>query len=903
MPRLGRTARTSLALAACAVALAPFTSPASAAPPAADVVEPPVALAGPGPRAPRELGPGERLEVVVAVRVGRDGVVLSAEPVDTSPHVGRVGVEPLASFARAAVEAARAQRFRPASRAGRPVPSRVHLSVVFEGPREPETLARPEARGPASALAPPRSTLLATPAPATPATPSATPATPATPASPTSPTSPTRGPAAPGSGDEAPAAPAEPLHVDVVGRHTPPSRGASDFNLRIGALASVPRGNAAELLKLAPGILLTNEGGDGHASQIFLRGFDARLGQDLELTVGGVPINEVGNPKGNGYSDLGFIIPEVVERLRVLEGPFDPHQGNFAVAGGADYDLGLERRGLSVKYQGGSFDTHRLLGTFGPKGASPHTFGAVELYTTAGFGRNRDGQRASAIAQYEGQLGKNGSVRVGGSAYLARFHSAGVLRDDDVARGRVGFYDTYDPRQSSEGLRFSAHAELSQKTRDLSFSQLLYVTGRDLRVRENFTGSLLDPQEPQQTPHQQRGDLLDQWFGAVTFGGKGSARYTTKLLGQRQELELGYSARGDATSAVVTRNETANDAPYRRELDQGAMLGNVGAFVDASLRPTSFITLRGGLRADLFTFDVHDRCAVGSVRQPSDTRPPGDESCLSQQDFGRYREPDQRASTSSLALLPRATLLVGPFQKLTLSLSYGEGVRSIDPVYVTQDLKTPFAHLRSAEGGVGYAGGVGDVELVARSIFFHTWVEKDLIFSESAGRAVLGGPSLRTGWAGALRATGTFFDLASNLTLVKARFEQDGLLIPYVPGAVLRVDGSLFHRLPLVTPLGKPIKGTLATGITYVAPRPLPFGQRSGDIFTLDVSATLAWGPLELGLIATNLLDTQYRLGEYNYASSFGSEPQPTLVPMRHFAAGPPRALFLTLQGTLGGES
>ncbi len=52
---------------------------------------------------------------------------------------------------------------------------------------------------------------------------------------------------------------------------------------------------------------------------------------------------------------------------------------------------------------------------------------------------------------------------------------------------------------------------------------------------------------------------------------------------------------------------------------------------------------------------------------------------------------------------------------------------------------------------------------------------------------------------------------------------------------------------------------------------------------------------------ATNLLDTQYRLGEYNYASDFHSQPQPTLVPDRTFTAGPPRALFLTLGFNFGG--
>src|SRR5262249_8890365 len=142
----------------------------------------------------------------------------------------------------------------------------------------------------------------------------------------------------------APSGAAKPLDVTVVGRAQPPSRGASDFQLPVGQLGQVPRRNATELLKLAPGILLTNEGGEGHAEQVFLRGFDAREGQDIELTVGGVPINESGNLHGNGYADTHFIIPELVRTLRVVEGPFDPRQGNYAVAGSANYELGLERR-------------------------------------------------------------------------------------------------------------------------------------------------------------------------------------------------------------------------------------------------------------------------------------------------------------------------------------------------------------------------------------------------------------------------------------------------------------------------------------------------------------------------------------------------------------------------------
>ena len=51
------------------------------------------------------------------------------------------------------------------------------------------------------------------------------------------------------------------------------------------------------------------------------------------MRVNGDVVNEVGNLHGNGYADLHFIIPELVQALRVVEGPYDPRQGNFAVAG------------------------------------------------------------------------------------------------------------------------------------------------------------------------------------------------------------------------------------------------------------------------------------------------------------------------------------------------------------------------------------------------------------------------------------------------------------------------------------------------------------------------------------------------------------------------------------------
>jgi outer membrane receptor protein involved in Fe transport len=103
---------------------------------------------------------------------------------------------------------------------------------------------------------------------------------------------------------------------------------------------------------------------------------------------------------------------------------------------------------------------------------------------------------------------------------------------------------------------------------------------------------------------------------------------------------------------------------------------------------------------------------------------------------------------------------------------------------------------------------------------------------------------------------------------------------------------------------GRAPRGTLGIGYTYTGPRALPYNQLSDVVSVVDATANLAWKGWSAALAVTNLFDTKYRLGEYNYASDFRptSEP-PTLVPARQFAAGAPRGVFLTIGKTFGGDS
>ncbi len=690
----------------------------------------------------------------------------------------------------------------------------------------------------------------------------------------------------------------------VTARAQPRSRGASDFQIEVGQLKVVPRSSGAEFLKLAPGVLLTNEGGEGHPDRIFLRGFDAKEGQDLEISTDGVPVNDLGNLHGNGYADLNFIIPELVESVRVIEGPFDPRQGNFAVAGSADYELGLQQRGITVKATAGTFNTQRLTLLWGPSQQTSKTFAGVQVFRSDGFGQNRGAQSGKALGQVEIQMNDNTTVRLASAIAALQFRSAGVLRQDDLAQGRVGFYDSYDNRQGGDSLRGSLSAEVHYHAGGLTHQHQLFGLLRSSRLLENFTGFVTDTQLAQQTPHGQRGDLLDRDVESNTVGARGYGRLRGRWQGRTHELEAGYFARVDFVSGQQQRLLGPDSTvPYTKEIDLRSRLSDVGAYVDVNVSPFSWLTLRAGVRTEILSFSIQNNCAAQEVRRPSMTNPPLDQSCLSQRDFGLYREPTERVSATGAALLPRGTVLFGPFKSLTLSASFGDGIRSIDPQFVNDGRSTPFASIRAWEAGAAYANrNIRDwLDLSARAVLFGTRVDKDQIFNEQAGRNIVGGSTTRLGGLIQGRLRGSFFDVASHVTVVQSKFDDSNTLVPYVPDAVVRMDASLFHDAWFSIAGTRP-RGSLGLGVTFVGRRPLPFGQRSDSIFTTDLNAEVAWRFVTMSVSSTNLFNAQYRLAEFNYTSDFRPAGAfPTLVPVRHFTAGSPRQVFFTLSFNVGG--
>ncbi|MFT3723024.1 MAG: TonB-dependent receptor [Hyphomonadaceae bacterium] len=121
--------------------------------------------------------------------------------------------------------------------------------------------------------------------------------------------------------------------LDLVGEASSASEGIvgyADFQDR-------PLSRAGELVEVIPGAVATQHSGEGKANQYFLRGFNLDHGTDFSASIDGVPINNRTHGHGQGYLDLNFMIPEIVEQVRYRKGPYHADTGDFSAAGSAAF--------------------------------------------------------------------------------------------------------------------------------------------------------------------------------------------------------------------------------------------------------------------------------------------------------------------------------------------------------------------------------------------------------------------------------------------------------------------------------------------------------------------------------------------------------------------------------------
>ncbi|WP_407666986.1 TonB family protein [Myxococcus guangdongensis] len=672
----------------------------------------------------------------------------------------------------------------------------------------------------------------------------------------------------------------------------PPPVAVGDFHIEVGQLADVPRNSASDLMLLAPGVMLANHGGEGHAETVFIRGFDAGEGKDVEMRLNGVPLNEVSHSHGHGYADTYFIIPELVHALRVTEGPYDASQGDFGVAGTVEYQLGLARRGLTTSVSYGSFASRRLALVWGPPESSEATFVGLLLRQGNGFGPNRTYANASAMAQVELLLGDDTRLRLLGTSYGARFSSAGVVRETDVVDSRLPcapdadsqFFCFYDENQGGASQRHIVSAELqSRLKRGGRLVQQGYVVLRQTRIRDNFTGFVQDTPPVGQS---QRGDTAEGFYRGNTLGLRGRYIPGLTLLGEARPLELGYVARYDDVRTRSRRLRDSGGAPYATLYDNQVRTTNLGGYASLRVSPRPWLTLRAGLRLDTFLFGVED------LNRPAVDR-------------DGPRLTDESVDAYGFFASPRASAEVKLSPRLTWMTSAGLGARSSDAAALSDAELAPYARVASGETGLGWRleGEGSPYTLEARGAVFATRVSQDFVFDERLGRNQPIGASQRLG----AFATGRFvwsewMDVQASIAWARATLPApgasawklwDGAVMPYIPSLLGRLDASVRGDVTLA---GERVGWNVALGHSAVGPRPLPLDRYSEPVFLFDVATRARWSWVEFGVSVENALDTRWRETELNYVSNFrGADAPASLLATRHFTAGPPR----TFRGTL----
>jgi hypothetical protein len=635
------------------------------------------------------------------------------------------------------------------------------------------------------------------------------------------------------------------------------------LNARV--LRAAPHKSGSELLSVVPGMFVSQHSGEGKAHQIFFRGFDASHGQDVELWAAGAPVNDVSNIHGQGYSDLHFLIPEVVQEVNSTPGNYDPRQGDFSVAGTLRFKLGFEQPGTTAKTSIGNFGSRRYFMAYHPKDAGPETFGAFEVYGTDGFGPSRAARRGSAIGQAVWDLGSGLSGRVMASTYAGRFDSAGVLPLADIRRGAIDRFGTYDSAQGGYSSRTQFVFELRNDGGPESQGRLSvapFVVLRTLELRSNFTGGLTHPE----------GDSVQQFNDAITLGATASYARELSWFSERDEIETGIYLRHDnirqSQHRLSSLSGQVTDDVASPGIDANLRATNAAGYVDVTLRPWANLTLRGGLRADALSYLTEERGETGA---------------------GQVR------NALGAQLSKRASLDVGLLPGLGAVASYGEGFRSPQIRSLGDGETTPFTRVVSYELGLRYTEGP---RLRASVAGYRTRLSDDLVLDPATARNELVPSTSRMGLtASVISEPNEWFVSSVSLTYARAAFERSdaryraGELVPYAPQLVSRAD--LAVRSPVAEIAGDPVTGEVGVGTTYFGRRPLPYSEMGHDAFLMDLVGQLRWRMFLTRFEVFNVLNAEYFDGEFVYASQLGETK--SLVPARHVSVGAPRAFLWSL--------
>ena len=617
-----------------------------------------------------------------------------------------------------------------------------------------------------------------------------------------------------------------------------------------------PQGRPAQVLRLIPGfIAVEHSGGAGKADQYFLRGFDADHGTDVAFFTDGMPINLRSHAHGQGYTDLNFIIPETIEGVDVYKGAYLPEYGDFATAGAVNFRTREMVKEGVVQSAGGQFNTQRHLLMFSPTKDTVRTLFAAEGYYTDGpFQNDNRYFRGNLLGKATmNPLGRDELV-ITGTFQKSQWNGSGEIPLRAVHDGSLDRFGSIDPSEGGKTLRSTGrmnyHYDLPSGGR---FFANAYAQYYRFDLFTNFTFFLNDPVN---------GDGFQQSDRRVVYGGDLGYRHSGRLFDMDAAATVGVQARIDDIHARL--GPQLKRAPLGTTVDSTISEASYAPFLKLELQPMPWLRLAGGVRTEVFTFDVRNRCAT-CAEQPS-------------------------GHTSSGLVLPKMNVILGPWFSTEIFLNYGEGYHSNDARSAVAQAASPLAKARNYEVGVrSKPWGPDGVELIAT--LWALDLKQELVFVGDAGTTQIRGASRRRGMEVAARGQvwGPLY-FNGSVTWTKAEF-TNGDAIPLAPE--ITAYGALLLRWP---------EGlTSQIQATYLGVRPLVEDRsaRAPSWTTFDLSeryqlpVKLPHGRLEAFLFVQNLFNTKWEQATFFFDSRLRNEAAG--VADTHFVPGNPRFVMAGL--------
>lgn len=626
----------------------------------------------------------------------------------------------------------------------------------------------------------------------------------------------------------------------------------SDFDIHIRPII-----NSQEVLRVVPGLFIGQHAGGGKAEQIFLRGFDIDHGTDINITVDGMPVNMVSHAHGQGYADLHFVIPELIDKVNFEKGPYHTSKGNFTTAGYVELKTKNNLDKNFIKLEGGQFGTVRAvagINLLGKKAIAKNQglYLANEYSYTKGFFESpQNFDRYNGLLKYHGKISEKSVLTSSISAFTSKWNASGQIPDRAVDAGLIGWYGAIDDNEGGKTSRYNFNTVLTTSiNNNTRWKNQVYYSRYNFELFSNFTFFLNNPID---------GDQIKQKEARNIYGLNSEIENNHFVLNKQATFKAGIQVRNDAT----TNNELSN-TKMRTKVLSNIALGdiyetNLSAFAEEKIYLTNKLNIVAGLRLDFFENKYVNQLDNTSLQ------------------------------SNSTILSPKLNINYSVNNKVQLYWHNGKGFHSNDTrVAVLQNGREVVTPANGSDiGGIFKLGN----KAILQTAFWYLWLQQEFVYVGDAGVVEAGGQTQRMGWDASLRyqlAKALYADFDVNVAYPKAlQVPNEESNIPLAPR--FTSTGGLSYRNKSAW------NGSLR--YRYMGNRPANENNSvvAKGYFIADASINYTKPKWEIGLSVQNIFNAKWKETQFDTESRLQTEPNP--VSEIHFTPGTP--FFARLSATI----